>query len=363
MSMKKRYLILQDGSVFEGEAFGADVTQVGEIVFTTGMCGYIETLTDPSYYGQIVTQTFPLIGNYGIISPDFEGKCFVKGYVVHEKCDEPSNFRAEYTLDTFLKNNGIPGISGVDTRRLTRIIREYGVMNATISDDIPKGAAASTAVFESLKRYSVKDAVKNVSTSKKTIFTPDGDRKFRVVLMDFGAKANIERCLCKRGCEVVSVPYDTTAEEILAEKPDGVMLSNGPGDPAENTQIIKEIGKLFGNVPIFGICLGHQLMALSQGARTFKLKYGHRGANQPVRDALGTRTFITSQNHGYAVDEKSIKNGVVRWVNANDGTCEGIDYPEHNAFSVQFHPEACSGPKDTEFLFDRFCELMQKGRN
>ena len=204
MSMKKRYLILQDGSVFEGEAFGADVTQVGEIVFTTGMCGYIETLTDPSYYGQIVTQTFPLIGNYGIISPDFEGKCFVKGYVVHEKCDEPSNFRAEYTLDTFLKNNGIPGISGVDTRRLTRIIREYGVMNATISDDIPKGAAASTAVFESLKRYSVKDAVKSVSTSKKTIFTPDGDRKFRVVLMDFGAKANIERCLCKRGCEVVS---------------------------------------------------------------------------------------------------------------------------------------------------------------
>lgn len=358
----KRYLILQDGSVFEGEAFGADVSQIGEIVFTTGMCGYIETLTDPSYYGQIVTQTFPMIGNYGIISPDFEGKCFVKGYVVHEKCDEPSNFRAEYDLDTFLKNNGIPGIYGVDTRRLTRIIREYGVMNAAISDDIPKGAAASTAVFESLKKYSVRDAVRSVSAKEKEIFLPEGEKKFRVVLMDLGAKANIERCLCRRGCEVISVPYDTTADDILSLAPDGVMLSNGPGDPAENTEVIAQIGKLFGKLPIFGICLGHQLMALSQGAKTFKLKYGHRGANQPVKDTAGTRTFITSQNHGYAVDAKTLGNGTVRWINANDGTCEGIDYPDSHAFSVQFHPEACSGPKDMEFLFDRFCDMMKKGR-
>ncbi len=352
----KRYLVLQDGTVFEGEGFGADVTSIGELVFTTGMCGYIETLTDPSFYGQIVLQTFPLIGNYGIIEPDFEGKCHVKGYVVHEWCDAPSNFRCQYNLETFLKNNGIPGIYGLDTREITRIIREHGVMNAVICDEIPKS-------LTDVKSYRVTNAVTNV-TSKSTETIESGEmEKYRVVLMDFGAKANIIRSLTKRGCKVISVPADTSSEEILKLSPNGVMLSNGPGDPSENEKIIKEISKLFGKIPMFGICLGHQIMALAQGAQTVKLKYGHRGVNQPVRDVNGVRTFITSQNHGYAVVSDSIKNGNVRYINANDGTCEGVDYPKYNAFSVQFHPEACSGPRDTEFLFDRFCDLMKKGLN
>ena len=351
----KRYLVLQDGTVFEGEAFGADVSRIGELVFSTGMNGYIETLTDPSYYGQIVMQTFPLVGNYGIIPADFEGKCHVRGYVVREWCETPSNFRAETDLDTFLKENGVPGICGVDTRHITRVIREYGVMNAILCDEVP---ADLTAVRE----YAVRGAVAGVTSGKTETFEPEGERKYRVVLMDFGAKANIERSLCKRGCEVISVPADTTADKILSLRPDGVMLSNGPGDPAENTAIIAEIARLFGKVPMFGICLGHQLMALAQGAETVKLKYGHRGVNQPVKDTEGARTYVTSQNHGYAVVSESLKSGVVRYVNANDGTCEGVDYPALRAFSVQFHPEACSGPKDTEFLFDRFCALMEQNK-
>lgn len=348
----KRYLVLQDGTVFEGQAFGSDITSIGELVFTTGMCGYIETLTDPSYYGQIVLQTFPLIGNYGIIEPDFEGKCHVKGYVVREWCDAPSNFRCQYDLDKFLKDNNIPGIYGVDTREITRTIREMGVMNAMLSDEIPSS-------LEKIKSYSVTNAVKSVTSKETETMQPENEMKYKVVLMDFGAKANIARSLAKRGCEVICVPGTATAEEVLAHAPDGIMLSNGPGDPQENTDIIKEIAKLFGKKPMFGICLGHQLMALSQGGNTVKLKYGHRGPNQPVKDILGTRTFITSQNHGYAVLSDSIKNGKIRYINANDSTCEGIDYIENKAFSVQFHPEACSGPKDTEFLFDRFCALMQ----
>lgn len=347
----KRYLVLQDGTVFEGEAFGAETSSIGELVFSTGMSGYIETLTDPSYYGQIVMQTFPLVGNYGIIPADFEGKCQVRGYVVREWCHVPSNFRSETDLDSFLKANGVPGICGIDTRRLTRLIRERGVMNAILCDEIPSDLTA-------VQEYAVQNAVASVTTGEAETFKPDGEPKYRVVLMDFGAKANIVRSLCKHGCEVISVPADSTADKILSLRPDGVMLSNGPGDPAENQAVIAEIARLFGKVPMFGICLGHQLMALSQGARTVKLKYGHRGANQPVRDVLGTRTYVTSQNHGYAVAADSLKNGVERYINANDGTCEGIDYPAHKAFSVQFHPEACSGPKDTEFLFDRFGELM-----
>lgn len=352
----KRYLVLENGTVFEGKAFGADTQSVGELVFTTGMCGYIETLTDPSYYGQIVMQTFPLIGNYGMIEADFEGKCHVKGYVVREWCDTPSNFRSQYDLDTFLKKNKIPAICGVDTREITRIIRESGVMNAVICDSIP-------ASLNEVQNYSVLNAVNSVTSADTKINKPVGEKKFRVVLMDFGAKENIVRSLCNRGCEVITVPAYTTAESILDYAPDGIMLSNGPGDPSENTEIIKEIAKLFGKVPMFGICLGHQLMALSQGGQTVKLKYGHRGVNQPVRDTQGERTFITSQNHGYAVVSDSIGNGTVRYLNANDGTCEGVDYSEARAFSVQFHPEACSGPKDTEFLFDRFCDLMKKGGN
>jgi len=354
--MKKAYLVLEDGQVFEGFRFGAESAAVGELVFTTGMCGYIETLTDPSYAGQIVMQTYPLIGNYGMMEEDFEGKCAVRGYVVREWCDGPSNFRTQYDLDTFLKQQGVPGLYGVDTRELTRIIREHGVMNATICDEVP-------ADLDEVKAYLVKDAVKSVTCSTLSVHPAEGEERFRVSLIDYGTKRNIIRSLQKRGCTVTVLPASVTAEEVLEGHPDGVMLSNGPGDPAENAFQIAQLQKLLGKVPVFGICLGHQLTALAVGGSTYKLKYGHRGVNQPVRDVSGTRTFITSQNHGYAVDGDTVKSGKVRYINANDGTCEGIDYPELNAFTVQFHPEACSGPKDTSFLFDRFVDLMKGGRD
>ena len=353
--MKKGYLILQDGQVFEGVRFGAETDTVGELVFTTGMCGYVEILTDPSYAGQIVMQTYPLIGNYGIIREDFEGACCVKGYVVREYCDTPSNFRTDCDLDTYLKEQGVPGLCGVDTRELTRIIREHGVMNAAICDEIP-------ADLTPVASYAITGVVEAVSCKEPDRYPAEGEECFRVSLLDYGAKRNIVRELQKRGCTVTVLPASTSAEEILAAGPDGVMLSNGPGDPAENTYQIEQIRKLLGKVPMFGICLGHQLTALAAGGSTYKLKYGHRGVNQPVRDLNGVRTYITSQNHGYAVDGDTVKLGKVRFVNANDGTCEGIDYPELKAFTVQFHPEACTGPKDTTFLFDRFVELMKGGR-
>ena len=353
--MKKGYLILQDGQVFEGVRFGAETDTVGELVFTTGMCGYVETLTDPSYAGQIVMQTYPLIGNYGIIREDFEGACCVKGYVVREYCDTPSNFRTDCDLDTYLKEQGVPGLCGVDTRELTRIIREHGVMNAAICDEIP-------ADLTPIKTYAITGVVEAVSCKEPDRYPAEGEECFRVSLIDYGAKRNIVRELQKRGCTVTVLPASTSAEEILAADPDGVMLSNGPGDPAENVYQIEQIRKLLGRVPMFGICLGHQLTALAAGGSTYKLKYGHRGVNQPVRDLNGVRTYITSQNHGYAVDSDTVKLGKVRFANANDGTCEGIDYPELKAFTVQFHPEACTGPKDTSFLFDRFVELMKGGR-
>lgn len=346
----KRYLILEDGTVFEGKAFGADVPAVGELVFTTGMCGYIETLTDESYFGQIVLQTFPLIGNYGIIKEDFEGECSVKAYAVREVCEEPSNFRCQKTLDTFLKESGIPGICGIDTRAVTKRIREKGVMNAAVADEIP-------ADLEFIKSYKIVNAVESVTCRQSTVYNEDG--KYSVALIDYGAKRNIIRELVKRGCKVTVMPAFTAAEDILKLNPDGVMLSNGPGDPAENTYQINEIKKLAGNVPIFGICLGHQLLSLALGARTEKIKYGHRGVNQPVKEVNGARTYITSQNHGYAVVSDSVKKGEISFINANDGTCEGINYPDIKAFSVQFHPEACSGPRDTAFLFDRFIKLME----
>ena len=352
--MKKGYLILQDGQVFEGVRFGAETDTVGELVFTTGMCGYIETLTDPSYAGQIVMQTYPLIGNYGIIREDFEGACCVRGYVVREWCDAPSNFRTDCDLDTFLKEQGVPGLYGVDTRELTRIIREHGVMNAAICDEVP-------ADLTPIETYAVTGVVEAVSCREASVYPAEGEERFRVSLLDYGAKRNIVRELQKRGCTVTVLPATTSAEEILAADPNGVMLSNGPGDPAENVYQIEQIRKLLGKVPMFGICLGHQLTALAAGGSTYKLKYGHRGVNQPVRDVEGVRTYITSQNHGYAVDSDTVKLGRVRFVNANDGTCEGIDYPELKAFTVQFHPEACTGPKDTSFLFDRFVDLMKGG--
>ncbi len=348
--MEKAYLVLQNGQVFEGFSFGAKAKSIGELVFTTGMCGYIETLTDESYFGQIVMQTFPMIGNYGIIPSDFEGKPSVRGYVVREWCENPSNFRCEKTLDDYLKEQGIPGIYGIDTREITKIIREYGVMNAVICDEIPND-------LTDVINYKVENAVKSVTTDEEYISKAENE-KYNVTLIDYGAKRNIIRKLNKRGCTVKVVPSSYTAEQILADNPDGIMLSNGPGDPAENTFEIGEIKKLFGKIPIFGICLGHQLLALSQGAETVKLKYGHRGVNQPVKEVDGTRTYITSQNHGYAVVGDNLKNGKVSFVNANDNTVEGVDYPKFKAFSVQFHPEACSGPKDSEFLFDKFIKLM-----
>ena len=278
----------------------------------------------------------------------------MRGYVVREWCDAPSNFRTDCDLDTFLKEQGVPGLYGVDTRELTRIIREHGVMNAAICDEVP-------ADLTPIETYAVTGVVEAVSCREASVHPAEGEERFRVSLLDYGAKRNIVRELQKRGCTVTVLPATTSAEEILAADPNGVMLSNGPGDPAENVYQIEQIRKLLGKVPMFGICLGHQLTALAAGGSTYKLKYGHRGVNQPVRDVEGVRTYITSQNHGYAVDSDTVKLGRVRFANANDGTCEGIDYPELKAFTVQFHPEACTGPKDTSFLFDRFVDLMKGG--
>ena len=349
--MEQAYLLLEDGTYFTGRSFGAPVDSIGELVFTTGMCGYLETLTDPSYAGQIILQTFPMIGNYGVIPADFEGGCHARGYVVHEWADHPSNFRSTGTLETFLRQEGIPGLCGIDTRALTRRIREHGVLNAMICHRLPDR-------LDRIRQYRVTEMVSAVTCSCPKVFEPAGKAKYSVVLVDYGAKRNIIRELCRRGCRVAVVPSATPAEEILARNPDGVMLSNGPGDPAENTTCIAEIRKLLGKVPLFGICLGHQLTALAAGGETEKMKFGHRGANQPVRDLETGRTWITSQNHGYTVNANSLPEGSLRFVNANDNTCEGIDYPGYRAFTTQFHPEACAGPKDTSFLFDRFCRMM-----
>lgn len=348
------YICLENGQTFKGYSFGATKEVIGELVFTTGMCGYIETMTDPSYYGQIVMQTFPLIGNYGIINEDKESnKPYVSAYIVREKCDKPSNFRCDEDLDTFLKENDIPGVYGVDTREITKIIRESGVMNAFITTN-PKNAD-----YEKIKEYKIVDAVKSVSAEKPQLI-PSDSHKYNVVLLDFGAKKNIVRELNKRGCNVAVMPYNTKADDILKLGVDGIMLSNGPGDPSENTEIVEELKKLIGKVPMFGICLGHQLLALAMGGKTTKLKYGHRGVNQPVKNLETGRTYISSQNHGYAVVNETIDaaGGKVSYINANDGTCEGVDYEDKKAFSVQFHPEACSGPHDTRFIFDKFIDMM-----
>ncbi len=355
--MQKSYLILENGTIFEGKSFGADGEAIGEIVFTTAMTGYLETLTDPSYYGQIVVQTFPLIGNYGVIPEDFESeRPHVRGYIVRDWCQEPSNFRCEGDLDTFLKQNNIVGLYGIDTRQLTKIVRESGVMNGKI---VPEGSSFG---LSDLRQYEIIDAVKNTTCKSEEVLSPEGEVKRRIALFDFGAKRNIARELVKRGCEVTVVPAGTKAERIRELAPDGIMLSNGPGDPAENKDIIAELKKISElKIPTFGICLGHQLLALAHGATTSKLKYGHRGANQPCENTETGRVYITSQNHGYAVDSDSLPESAEElYVNANDGTCEGIRYKNEPAFSVQFHPEACGGPHDTDFLFDQFIELMDK---
>ena len=356
MKEEKVYLTLQNGQVFEGKRFGARGDVLGELVFTTGMTGYIETLTDPSYYGQIVIQTFPLIGNYGMIPADRESKRpYLTGYIVREFCEQPSNFRCEGTVEDYLKENGIVGVYGIDTRELTKTVREAGVMNAVIS-------SKPCADFEQIEKFSIRDAVMQCTCKERIDYKAD-DSKRKVVLWDFGAKENIVRELVKRGCDVIRVPAGYTAEEILALAPDGVMLTNGPGDPAENTGIIENIKRLAGKLPVFGICLGHQLFALAMGGKTKKMKYGHRGANQPVKELKTGTVYISSQNHGYEVLADSIKNvGRLSFVNANDNTCEGVEYPDLNAFTVQFHPEACAGPLDARDLFDRFMNMMDGGK-
>ena len=373
LKMGKAFLILADGTVFEGKSIGAQGKTIGETVFTTGMTGYLETLTDPSYFGQIVTQTFPLIGNYGVIPSDAESmQSWVRGYIVREICDLPNNFRCQKTLDEYLKEQNIVGICGIDTRTLTKKLRESGVMNGMLLSGNEADAFSDEVLInyiEEIKQYKIRLAVESVSISKKDITNSNNLEKNKsnnqvkkVVLWDFGAKANIARELCKRGCEIITVPYDTSAKEITDINPDGIMLSNGPGDPSDNTKIIQEIAKLCeSSIPIFGICLGHQLLALARGATTSKLKYGHRGGNHPVKNLETGRVYITSQNHGYAVEAQSLPSfAKMSFMNVNDGTCEGVKYCDIPAFSVQFHPEACGGPKDTNFLFDDFIKLMEK---
>lgn len=357
---KKAYLILQNGAVFEGESFGAEGTVISEIVFTTGMTGYLETLTDKSYFGQTVVQSFPLIGNYGVIPEDFEGKKITpSAYIVKHWCREPSNFRSEGDLDTFFKAKNMVGLCEIDTRSLVKTIRESGTMNGMITTDLKNADAKAIA------DYRVRDAVKNVTTRVKYV-VPCMNAKYRVAVLDLGLKENILRSLTNCGCEIHVFPAHSSAAEILAIRPDGIMLTNGPGDPTENTDVIQTLRALkVKNIPTFGICLGHQLLALANGFATHKLKYGHRGANQPVRELATGRVYITSQNHGYAVISDSIDQKIAKlsYENNNDKSCEGIDYLDTPAFTVQFHPEACSGPQDTSALFGRFIRMMEDAKN
>lgn len=354
----KAFLILEDGTVFTGTSIGSTREIISEIVFNTSMTGYLEVLTDPSYAGQAVVMTYPLIGNYGICHEDKESmKPWPDGYIVRELSRIPSNFRCEDTIQHFLEENDIPGISGIDTRALTKLLREKGTMNGMITT---QEYSELGPILERIKAYSVKKVVEAVSCKEKSVM-PGG--KYRVALLDLGAKNNIANSLHKRDCEVTIYSADTTAEEILAGGHDGIMLSNGPGDPQECTSIIKEIKKLYdSNVPIFAICLGHQLMALATGADTYKLKYGHRGGNHPVKDLETGKVYISSQNHGYVVDTEHLDPNVAvpAFINVNDNTNEGLSYVNKNIFTVQFHPEASPGPMDSDYLFERFIRMMEE---
>ena len=395
----KSFLILEDGTVFEGTHIGARKEIVSEIVFNTSMAGYLEVLTDPSYAGQAVCMTYPLIGNYGICRDDMESKRpWPDGFIVRELSRIPSNFRCDITIQQFLEDNGVPGIAGIDTRALTRILREKGTMNGMITTDsnynletiIPKLKAYTTGrVVERVscaEKYTLagtKELAQNGPLSGSASFRKESfeagvrEKKpslvrslngagLRVALLDLGAKENIAESLAARGCEVTVYPAWTAAEEILADHPDGIMLSNGPGDPKECTNIINEIRKLYASdTPIFAICLGHQLMALATGADTFKMKYGHRGGNHPVKDLETGRVYISSQNHGYVVDTDKLDSAVAvpAFINVNDGTNEGLSYTGKQIFTVQFHPEACPGPQDSSYLFDRFIEKIKTKSN
>ena len=352
--MKKCYLVLADGHIFEGFRFGAEGEAIGELVFNTGMVGYEETLTDPNNFGQIVLQTFPMIGNYGIIPEDLEGKkAHLSGYVVREWCAAPSNFRCKGTIDEYLKEQGVVGVYGVDTREITRILRDKGVMSAKIVDEVTENAA------DGLETYSVAGALAAVADGKKYVVSAQGEKKYAVSMLNFGTQAAFADQLAARGCEVHVFPYDASAGELLSANPDGVILTDGPGDPMDSADAAEEVKKLMGVKPLFGIGLGHQLMALSAGAQTTKLPYGHHGANQPVKRLADGRTFITVQNHGYAVLAETLPEGAaVSFRNVNDQSCEGVEYPSLAAFSVQFHPTACKGPQDTTFLYEHFIDLM-----
>ncbi len=351
-------LALENGSVFRGTAFGAAGEQHGEVVFNTSMTGYQEILTDPSYCGEIVVMTYPMIGNYGINEQDFEHKLsFVRGFVVKQACDHPSNWRTQEELSKFLADRGIIGIAGVDTRALTRQLRTKGTMRAIISTDL-SDVQALVARAQQAPTLSNEEPVPTVTT-KEIVHQPGKGPK--VIVMDFGAKANIMRCLNELGCDLTVVPSQTTAEQIMELNPDGIMLSSGPGDPERVPYAIKTVQELLGKKPIFGICLGHQILGLALGGKTYKLKFGHRGANHPVKDLASGRVHITSQNHGYAVDQESLQSLPVEvtHLNLNDNTVEGIRHQELPAFSVQYHPEASPGPTDSRYLFERFLAMMQ----
>ena len=357
----KAFLILEDGHVFTGTSIGAQREVISEIVFNTSMTGYLEVLTDPSYAGQAVVMTYPLIGNYGVCYEDMESeRPWPDGYIVRELSRIPSNFRSQDTIQHFLEKYEIPGIAGIDTRALTKILRESGTMNGMITT---KEYASLDEVLPRIKAYATGKVVERVTCKEKKALENDG---LKVALLDLGAKKNIARSLHERGCEVTIYPAHTKAEEIIAARPDGIMLSNGPGDPKDCGPVIDEIRKLYEtDIPIFAICLGHQLMALATGADTYKLKYGHRGGNHPVRDLETGKVYISSQNHGYAVDAKSLDPAVAvpAFENVNDHTNEGLCYTGKNIFTVQFHPEACPGPQDSSYLFDRFIKSMEVKKN
>lgn len=356
----KAILALEDGTIFQGNSFGIEGEIIGEIVFNTGMTGYQEVLTDPSYCGQIVTMTYPLIGNYGVNIDDIESsKPQVRGFIVRELCKTPSNWRSVETLNEYLKRHNIIGIEGIDTRALTRILRDKGTMKGIISTD-PKFDLNSKK--EQISSYIIKDPVLQVTTKEVIHYKGSG---LKVALIDYGIKQNIVRSLSKRGCDVYVFPAWSTAEEILNINPDGIMLSNGPGDPKDCAAQIETIKELTGKKPIFGICLGHQLTALANNADTEKLKYGHRGCNHPVKDIEKDLTYITSQNHGYTIIEASMDKTKmeVSHRNMNDGTVEGVRYKNSPVFTVQFHPEASPGPADTAYLFDEFIEVMKKHKS
>lgn len=355
MKKNKVYLTLQNGKTFIGERFGSNGDAQGELVFSTGMVGYVETLTDPVNYGQIVVQTFPLIGNYGVMTADVESeKAHVAAYVVREVCDKPSNFRCETTLDEYLKKEGVVGVYGVDTRQLTKILREEGVMNARISNK-----PLTEEEIKALATYSVQGAVQAVAPKTRTEYG-DVNATYTVAYWNFGAKNSSLNAFVEQGYKVISMPANASAEEILSSGADGIVIGDGPGDPKENTAIIEEVKKVLGKKPVFGIGLGHQLVALALGGNTIKQKYGHRGGNQPVKCVNCGRVYISTQNHGYAVVADSVPQAKVSFINVNDNTCEGLEYEELHAFTVQFMPESCNAGNTENPLYKKFFAMMQK---